>query len=112
MIVDVSRNGRHVTTMYPSRRFYKASQQGQSMVAIRTTPLEDLYLVYRGDDPTTHQPVLQAYLNPLTVWIWIGAVVVIFGIVLALLPGRRADRSAPEAQPPLRVAEKEAALAQ
>ncbi len=94
-IIEVRRDGRDIATMYPSRRFYKASNQAQSMVAIRTRPLEDLYLVYAGDDPTSQQPILHAYLNPLIVWIWIGTLVVVFGILVALLPNRRADATRP-----------------
>src|SRR3954466_6803870 len=37
-IVDVFRNGKFVTTMYPERRFYKASQQASTMVANHSTP--------------------------------------------------------------------------
>jgi len=92
-IIQVQQNGRTVATMYPSRRFYKASNQAQSMVAIRSRPLEDLYLVYAGDDPNTHQPILHAYLNPLISWIWIGALVVVFGTLVALVPSRGADSS-------------------
>ncbi len=98
-IVQVQRGGRVVATMYPSRRFYKASNQAQSMVAIRSRPLQDLYLVYAGDDPNTHQPILHAYLNPLVMWIWIGTLVVVAGILVALLPGRKPDAGKPRAAP-------------
>ncbi|MHB8735290.1 MAG: heme lyase CcmF/NrfE family subunit [Terriglobales bacterium] len=87
-IIDVTRNGRHITTLYPSRRMYKASQQAASMVAIHSTPLEDIYLVYAGDDPMTRQPILHAFLNPLVFWVWAGAVVLVLGILIALLPNR------------------------
>ena len=95
-IIRVERGGKYVATMYPSRRFYKVSNQAQSMVAIRSRPLEDLYLVYAGDDPTSQQPILHAYLNPLIMWIWIGTLVVVFGTLVALLPNRKlAARAAP-----------------
>ena len=32
-IMDVFKGGNHIATMYPERRFYKASQQAQTMVA-------------------------------------------------------------------------------
>jgi cytochrome c-type biogenesis protein CcmF len=99
LIIAVSKHGHQVGTLYPSRRFYKSSQQEQSMVAIRHTPLEDLYLVYRGDDPTTNQPVLQAYLNPLVGWVWIGAMILVFGTIIALLPNRKPEPSSPKPVP-------------
>lgn len=99
LIVRVRENGRDIATMYPARRFYKASNQSQSMVADRSTLLSDLYLVYAGDDPQTNQPILHAYWNPLIVWIWIGALVIGLGTIIALLPGRPPQgrrESAPE----------------
>ncbi|MGH9465722.1 MAG: heme lyase CcmF/NrfE family subunit [Terriglobales bacterium] len=100
-IVQVRQNGRAVATLYPSRRFYKASNQAQSIVAIRSRPSADLYLVYAGDDPNTHTPILHAYMRPLIMWIWVGTLVVVFGTLLALLPSRKSDSgSQPE---PVRV---------
>ncbi|TAN20891.1 MAG: heme lyase CcmF/NrfE family subunit [Acidobacteria bacterium] len=90
-IIQVRQNGRVVDTLYPSRRFYKASNQAQSMVAIRSEPSGDLYLVYAGDDPNTHVPILHAYIRPLIMWIWVGTIVVIFGTLIALLPSRKSD---------------------
>jgi cytochrome c-type biogenesis protein CcmF len=101
--VRVDQGGREIATMYPSRRFYKASNQTQSMVADRSTLLSDLYLVYAGDDPETNQPILHAYWNPLIAWIWIGALVIGFGTIIALLPSRTA--AARRENPPARVAE-------
>jgi cytochrome c-type biogenesis protein CcmF len=88
-IIEVKKDGRTIDTLYPARRFYKASGQVESIVAIRSRPLEDLYLVYAGNDPSTNNPILHAYLNPLIMWIWIGAIVVALGILLALTPGRK-----------------------
>ena len=96
-IIEVRENGRYLATMYPARRFYKASNQAQSIVAIRSRPLEDLYLVYAGDDPNTQTPILHAYLNPLIMWIWIGTLVMVFGTLVALLPSRKAEAARPAA---------------
>lgn len=98
-IIRVTRNGQYVATMYPSRRFYKASNQAQSMVAIRSRPLQDLYLVYAGDDPNTRQPILHAYLNPLIMWIWVGTLVVLAGTLIALLPGGPTTERKPATMP-------------
>ncbi|MEA2476635.1 MAG: cytochrome c-type biosis protein CcmF, partial [Actinomycetota bacterium] len=48
--IDVTRGGKHITTMHPQRNFHFAQQQPQSEVAIRTTPLEDLYVVVTSFD--------------------------------------------------------------
>jgi len=85
-MVDVFKNGKFVTTMYPERRHYKASNQPQSMVANHSTLKEDLYLVFTGTNEETGRPIIRAHLNPLVLWIWIGVVIVIGGTVLALVP--------------------------
>jgi cytochrome c-type biogenesis protein CcmF len=75
--------------LYPQRRFYLASQVTETMVAIETSPLRDLYVVYAGRSPDTNKPVIHAYLNPLVKWIWFGGIVVVLGTILAMLPNRR-----------------------
>jgi len=85
-IMDISRDGQHVDTMYPERRVYKASQQPATMPAIRSTIREDLYLVYTGLNPDTGRPIIRAHLNPLVGWIWAGAHLLLIGTILALIP--------------------------
>ncbi|MDQ3662442.1 MAG: cytochrome c biogenesis protein CcsA, partial [Actinomycetota bacterium] len=71
--------GGFVTVLHPQRNFHLASRQTQSEVAIRTTPLEDLYVVVTAVD-TDSAIVLRAFVNPLTWWIWAGAVVMLGGM--------------------------------
>ncbi len=88
--LEVFRNGHSVMMLYPERRFFLASQVTETMVALETSPLRDLYVVYAGRSPETGKPVIHAYLNPLVKWIWFGGIIVVFGTLLAMLPGRRA----------------------
>ena len=88
--VEVFQHGKSSMMLYPERRTYFASQVTQSMVAIVSTPLRDLYVVFAGLSPDTNKPVLHAYLNPLVKWIWFGGVIVVLGTGLAMLPNRRA----------------------
>ena len=85
-ILRVYKGGRLIDTMYPERRFYKASQQPSSMVANHSTPLEDLYLVYSGKDQDNDKPIIKAHLNPLVMWVWIGVWIIIAGTLIALVP--------------------------
>jgi cytochrome c-type biogenesis protein CcmF len=84
-IMDVYKNGRQVTTLYPERRFYKASRQAQTVPTIRSTLAGDLYLVYEGQNEK-QQPIIKAHLNPLVMWIWLGVWIVLVGTGLALVP--------------------------
>jgi len=85
-IINVFKGDRQITTMYPERRFYKASQQPQTLPRIRSTVKEDLYLTYEGLNETTGRPIIKAHLNPLVMWIWVGVLIMIGGTVLALIP--------------------------
>jgi cytochrome c-type biogenesis protein CcmF len=97
-IINVFRGGKQVTTMYPERRFYKASQQTQTMPRIYPSIKEDLflvrdlYLVYEGINQDTGRPIIKAHLNPLVPWIWTGLLIMIFGTVTALIPNAASVR--------------------
>jgi cytochrome c-type biogenesis protein CcmF len=88
--LEVFRNGKSEMMLYPEHRLYLASQVPETMVAIETKPLHDLYVVYAGTSPETGKPVIHAYLNPLVKWIWFGGIVVVLGTGLAMIPDRRA----------------------
>jgi len=88
--LEIFRNGRSEMMLYPERRFFLASEVTETMVAVQSKPLHDLYVVYAGRSPESGKPVIHAYLNPLVKWIWFGGIVVVLGTGLALLPNRRA----------------------
>jgi cytochrome c-type biogenesis protein CcmF len=85
-IMQVFKNGRQIDMLYPESRFYEASQQQQHIPTVRSTLLEDLYVVYEGQNPDTGRPIIKAHLNPLVSWIWIGVLVMVFGTIIALVP--------------------------
>ena len=81
--VDVTRGDELVTTLQPQRNFHFAQEQTQSEVAIRSTPVEDLYVVVTALDPDGGV-ILRAFVNPLTWWIWMGAAVMAIGMSVIL----------------------------
>jgi cytochrome c-type biogenesis protein CcmF len=97
-VLSVTKDGRALGTLDPERRFYKASQQPISHVAIRTSLAEDLYIVLAGQDSESGKGIVEVYVNPLVIWVWIGGVIVFLGTLLALLPSR-AEREMAEIQP-------------
>ena len=88
-IVEVTRGGRRVSTMYPAKLFYKKTQQPATQVAIRSTPLYDLYVVLAGIDDKSDMATFQVFLTPLVFWLWAGALVMVFGTVISLWPNVR-----------------------
>jgi cytochrome c-type biogenesis protein CcmF len=94
-VLDVTKNGQYIGRMEPTRRFYKTSQQSTADVALRSRLNEDVYINYatRDGDKAT----LQAYVFPLVSWMWIGAVTLIGGTLIALIPSKVA-RSYPRTE--------------
>jgi cytochrome c-type biogenesis protein CcmF len=103
-IINVFRGGKQVTTMYPERRFYKASGQPQTLPRIYPSLKEDLflvtdlYVVYEGKNETNGKPIIKAHLNPLVPWIWSGLIVMVFGTITALFPNAAPVRVAASAR--------------
>jgi len=85
-VMNVFKGGRHIATLNPERRFYKASQQTSTMPSIRSSISNDLYVVYEGQNPDTGRPIIRAHLNPLVMWIWVGVWIMIVGTVVAMIP--------------------------
>jgi len=83
-------------TMSPQKRFYtKSEDQPNTEVAIAATWREDLYVTLVAWDDGGKSVTIQAIVNPLVSWIWIGGVVLtiggLFGLLPRLLPHRATD---------------------
>ncbi len=85
-VMHVTKNGAEIGTMNPTKRFYKAARQSNAIVALRTRLNEDLYINYAAREG--NKVTLQAYVFPLVSWIWIGALVLIGGTLVALIPSK------------------------
>ena len=83
-------NGQFVGTMFPEKRVYKSNNEPATMVALRSNLREDVYLVFAGVDDQSGKPIIKAYLNPLVAWIWLGAIVIVLGTIVALFPNMQA----------------------
>jgi cytochrome c-type biogenesis protein CcmF len=89
--VQVARGGKPVTTLYPEKRLYFAQNQPTTEVALRTSLLEDLYLILAGFE-ASGTATLKVFVNPLVAWLWIGGVVIVIGTLIAIWPERRPHR--------------------
>jgi len=84
--LTVFENGRLLTIMRPQRNVHTGrDEQAMTEVAIRTTPREDLYVILAGmgDDGRVN---LRVIINPLMMWMWIGAGVLTLGTLIAFWP--------------------------
>ncbi len=80
-------------TVQPARLIYPVlGGQAISRIAIRSTVVEDLYvvLVATGSDGSA---TLRVFVNPLVTWIWAGAGLLVFGALAGQLAGPRTERA-------------------
>jgi cytochrome c-type biogenesis protein CcmF len=75
-----------ITTLTPEMRFYRAREESTTEVALRMGLREDVYVVLAGMDPSGQKASLKVYINPLQVWLWFGAILMIVGTAIAMLP--------------------------
>ncbi len=104
------KDGRALGTMHPEKRLYKASREPISHVSIRKSLAEDLYVVLADQDPESGKAVVQVFVNPLVMWVWIGGAVVFLGTLLALVPSRVEREMAQIRQPRVEAIEERHAL--
>jgi len=90
----VSRDGGTVSELKAQRRYYMASEQTTSELAIHSTLKEDVYLVFTGMIRESGRAVIQVHLNPLVMWIWIGSIVLVAGGLLTIMPKRAVRQGA------------------
>ena len=110
-MVSVDKNGKHLANLTTEKRAYVTSQQPMTEVGIRSTPVEDLYLILSAMDDingalsadASAQGIdLQVLIKPLVGWIWYGTLVLTVGSLVALWPSaerKRAVEVAPSSEP-------------
>ena len=87
--LQASKNGNDLGVLTPERRFYIASSQPTSEVAIRRGINEDLYINFAGPSDDGKRAVVEAYVFPLVDWIWIGYWAVLLGTLICLIPSKQ-----------------------
>ncbi|MGI9409630.1 MAG: heme lyase CcmF/NrfE family subunit [Hyphomicrobiaceae bacterium] len=83
----VTRNGREIATLNPSKRAYKAPVQTTTEAGIHVALGGDLYAVL-GDPQQGGGFAIRLYFNPLVRFIWFGAVIMFFAGLLSLTDRR------------------------
>ena len=87
-VLQVYKDGKLVRTLKPERRFFKTGdQQSTTIVALHSTPKEDLYVVFAGMSEDSKAEIA-AHVNPLVFWIWVGSAIMVFGAIVTLLPDK------------------------
>jgi cytochrome c-type biogenesis protein CcmF len=102
--MSVLKDGKPQQPLLPAAELYTASQQPNTVVFIRVDPLEDLYISMplqaietqrdSGGNPVLNSngnPVItgaafQLWVNPLMMWSWLGLLITIIGLLIAIWP--------------------------
>ena len=98
--VQVHRNGKPLETLTAQRTFYPAFNMASTLAAIRSTPVEDFYVVPSENLPDGSVG-LRILVNPMIWWMWVAGPVLILGTVIALWPQR--SRETVRAAAPARI---------
>lgn len=78
---------RYLGTLVPHRNIYdKNPDVPTSEVGLHTNPLEDVYVLLNGWEDRGATATFTIYVNPLTLWLWIGGVVIVIGTLISAWP--------------------------
>ena len=99
--VQVFRDGALLDTIRTKRAFYPSFNMAATTAAIRSTPVEDLYVVPSENLPDGSVG-FRILVNPLIWWMWVAGPVMVLGTVIALWPQK--IRAPAPARPPRRFA--------
>lgn len=89
-MVSVSKNGKEVGKLYPRRDYFYDSQQFVTIPGVRSTLADDFYVILIDWKPISQAgATFKIYHNPLVKWMWIGAWVFTFGILVAAWPEKK-----------------------
>jgi cytochrome c-type biogenesis protein CcmF len=87
----VSRDGKQIATLSPTRAFYSKSGEWATTPAILSTPQEDLYLIIAGWEDNFQTVTFRAYVNPLVFWLWFGGFCLVLSTLIAAWPDAREE---------------------
>lgn len=100
-LMSVAQDGKPIGTLASEKRQYVTSEQLMTEVGIRSTPLEDLYIILSAVDDLSGvlnadagaQGVdMQILVKPLVGWIWYGGLILAVGSLIGLWPSQEKRR--------------------
>ena len=87
VIVYDNDSGNVIDSVVPKRNIYdKTPDMPTSEVGLRMNPIEDVYVVLNGWENGGATATFTIYVNPLTMWMWVGGILLVLGVLIAIWP--------------------------
>ena len=83
--IQVFRGGKLLETLRTTRAFYPSFNMASTRAAVRSTPVEDLFIV-PSENLADGSVGFRILVNPLIWWMWVAGPVMMLGTVIALWP--------------------------
>ena len=92
-VVSVYQGKNYLGDLYPRIDYYPTEQQNMTIPGQRSTLKDDLYIILVDWQPAAaNGATFKIFVNPLVNWLWIGAIIFLFGIIIAAWPDREVER--------------------
>ncbi len=93
----VSKDGKQLGKIESGKRTEGHADEPQPVtdVGIRSRPLEDLYVILASWTEDGNSATFKVLVNPLMMWVWVGATVLVVGTGIAFWPDRRDKQLVP-----------------
>src|SRR5581483_11281650 len=84
--------GNYLGELHPRIDYYPDAQQNMTIPGERPTLRDDLYVLLVDWQPVSaNGATFKIFVNPLVNWLWIGAIIFFFGILIAAWPERESE---------------------
>jgi cytochrome c-type biogenesis protein CcmF len=87
-VFDVKKAGRSLGRLEAQKHLH-ANFQPATEVGIRSTLVEDLYVILSQYDTKSGLATISVLINPLVIWMWIGGIIMVLGTVIAIWPVKK-----------------------
>jgi cytochrome c-type biogenesis protein CcmF len=87
-----------MAVLSPELRFYPKNKETTTEVALSMGHREDLYLILAGLDETGSKASMKVFVNPLQVWLWYGAIIMVIGGVIVAVPVAKVSQVASQSK--------------
>lgn len=86
-VMSIYQDDKFVGQVFPRRDYYYESQQPMTIPGLRSTMLDDVYVILVDWQPISAiGATFKLYHNPLVNWLWVGSILIIFGTLVAVWP--------------------------